>query len=538
MLSNFLEDFGNIVGAENVFTDTVSLDSAAMTNYRTSEQIVAIVKPKDASEVSACLKVANQQKMGIYVISKGKNWGYGSRVPLVDACVLIDLGRLDRIVEHSDKYGYVTLEPGVTFEQLFSYLRENNSDLLMSATGGGLQSSILGNAVERGIGTGLYADRFASVCDLEVVMPDGEIINTGFGRFGGNPEIGKLYKWGQGPSLDGLFSQSNFGVVTKLTTWLMKSPEIFQMLFYKVEKLENLYLLMDELRELSMNGFVRPALTFYNDFRVFSTMMQYPFDKCDPDKSTYADVMAELRRSAPHFDKIIGLWSGEISFRSMNEEHDRVQQNIIREKIGKYVDDMTFVSITKDEILEILQNQHKGIPLDYSNNFIRSFLIGKYIGIPNDLPIRQTYWRKRKAIPQHLDPDKDKCGLIWISPVIPFNGNDLKTAVEIISKICDEYHFEPAISLQCLSERAINIIASINWDRDIKHEDENAEKCYLEMLAKLSERGYYPYRNTTFGMKNANYSTSGQSGYNKLLNDLKNTIDPNHILSSGRYNIK
>ena len=44
-------------------------------------------------------------------------------------------------------------------------------------------------------------------------MPTGECIDTGFSRFDG-AKTGPLSRWGVGPSLDGLFSQSNFGIVT------------------------------------------------------------------------------------------------------------------------------------------------------------------------------------------------------------------------------------------------------------------------------------------------------------------------------------
>jgi hypothetical protein len=44
-----------------------------------------------------------------YPISRGKNWGYGSRVPARDGCVLLDLGRMNRIVGFSEKLAYVTV---------------------------------------------------------------------------------------------------------------------------------------------------------------------------------------------------------------------------------------------------------------------------------------------------------------------------------------------------------------------------------------------------------------------------------------------
>jgi 4-cresol dehydrogenase (hydroxylating) len=69
--------------------------------------------------------------------------------------------------------------------------------LIISGTGGPIDSSLIGNALERGLGTGLYADRFSSACGMEIVLPDGNIISSGFKRFGHAP-ASNVCKWGHG----------------------------------------------------------------------------------------------------------------------------------------------------------------------------------------------------------------------------------------------------------------------------------------------------------------------------------------------------
>ena len=49
-----------------------------------------------------------------------------------------------------------------------------------------------------------------------------------------------VYRWGLGPSLDGLFTQSNLGVVTRMTFWLMPAPEYFQAFFFRCDRDEAL----------------------------------------------------------------------------------------------------------------------------------------------------------------------------------------------------------------------------------------------------------------------------------------------------------
>lgn len=526
------EKFESIVGAENIVTNDQELQAAATTNYITHERIPLIVRPENAEQLSTCIKLANELKTPVYTVSKGKNWGYGSRVPVKDNNILIELDRMNKILDYNEEFGYVTVEPGVTFQQLFDFLREKKSELIISSTGSTPESSVLANALDRGVGTGLYAERFSYICGLEVILPNGDIIATGMKRFGDIPTA-PLYKFGVGPSMDGFFSQSNFGVVSKMTIWLMRCPENFGILFYTLKDQAKLPPLIDKLRELALSGLIRPTITTYNDFRTISTLVQYPFDKCSPDKNTPEEVLVAIRSVNP-VAAMIGAWNGEISVRGVNEAHCKMQANLIADAIRGMVDNLVTVEIPKAEILETLQSHYHQKGQAHDTDLVKSFLKRKYIGIPDITAIRQCYWRKKTPVPAHMDPDRDKCGMVWICPVVPFAGKDVAKAVEIFSSCAKKYGFEPSVSLQCMSERAINVIASISWDRDIKEEDINAEKCYSEATSQLNEAGYYAYRDTTMGMKHKEHHTEA---YLQFLNNIKNAIDPNSILAPGRYNI-
>lgn len=521
-----------ITHTENISVEDSTLRIAEQTNYKTNQKIIAIISPENIDSLRECLKILNTNKIPVYTISRGKNWGYGSKVPILTDSVLIDLSKLNKILDYNEKLGFVTIEPGVTFQQLFDFLRENNSNLIISITGGSKDSSLIGNALDRGIGTGLYADRFSSVCNLEVLLSNGEVINTGFGRFGDNV-ISKVYRWGLGPSLDGLFSQSNLGIVTKMTMWLMPIPNNFQLLFYKVINQNNLPRLIDALQELSIQGLVRPTITIYNDFRIVSSLKQYPWNQCNPQIDSPESVMKLLKEDIGIND-LIGSWNGEISIRSANSEHGYIQYNIIKEAIKPYVSDITLVEINKEDILNKLRAHYYNNFKDPEKNIIKSFLLGKYIGIPNDLAIKQTYWRKKTPIPLNMNPDKDKCGIIWICPIVPFTGADIELAIKIIQQTIEKYFFEPSISLQCMSERAINIIASISWDRESEQDEKNSSICYEEVNELLNKNGYYAYRDTTLSMK-LKQNQNVDNSYNHLMQRIKNTFDPANILSPGRY---
>ena len=170
MKDSNLAAFVRIVGPEHVVVEPDALAAAERATFATSARIAAIVRPADRDEVQQCVRAANELGVPLYPISRGKNWGLGSRVPTLSGAVLLDLGRLDRIVDYDESMAHVTVEPGVTFRQLTNFLQEQGSSLLMDGIGGPADASIIGNTVERGHGMGPWADRFSNVCGAEVVL--------------------------------------------------------------------------------------------------------------------------------------------------------------------------------------------------------------------------------------------------------------------------------------------------------------------------------------------------------------------------------
>ena len=206
-----LTAWSTVLGPDNVVTEAPALRAAETGTFLSTHRIPAIIRPGSRQEVQECLRIANRCDTPVYPISSGRNWGYGSRMPPADGCVLMDLGRMNRIVDFSESLAYVTVEPGVTQAQLFAFLAERGSNLWMDATGASPQCSLIGNTVDRGFGHTPYGDHIAHVCGLEVVLPTGDVVETGFARFP-SAQAAPVYRWGVGPALDGLFSQSNYGI--------------------------------------------------------------------------------------------------------------------------------------------------------------------------------------------------------------------------------------------------------------------------------------------------------------------------------------
>jgi 4-cresol dehydrogenase (hydroxylating) flavoprotein subunit len=526
-LTRALEAWQEIVGPEHVLTDPAALSAAGTATFSTSNRIPAIIRPGNRKEVRACVRVANELGTAVYPVSTGKNWGYGSRVPARDGCVLMELRRLDRITDYDEKLAYVTVEPGVTFRRLHEFLVACNSNLMLSVTGSTPDSSPVGNTLERGAGSGPYPDRAAHVCGFEVVLPTGDVIHTGFGRFGG-AEAAKLHRWGVGPYLDGLFAQSNLGIVTEMTMWLAPRPDYFQSCFFGIDDESHLEGLIDALQRLMLRGVFRAGLTVRNDFNVLSRMQQYPWEALSGGTPMPPGLLERMRKGFWRDAWWSSLWAGWAELHHASREQGLAERRIIEEALGGRVERLAFV----DEGGVAFSRWERGD----EQAATRYFDVGEgaSLGVPGDENIRSAYWRKKIPIPKDMDPDRDKCGVMFCVPTVPFEGRHVTAALGIIQETISRYSFEPILIVGCISERVVYINVDITYDRDVAGEDMGALECHDALLGRLIGAGYIPYR---LGIESVRLLPEPEDGTGRLLHALKKTLDPNNILAPGRYGL-
>ncbi|KHD09608.1 FAD-linked oxidase [Candidatus Thiomargarita nelsonii] len=529
-LENALAAWRDILGEAHVLTDETTLTSAQTATFATTQTVPAIILPGNRAEIQACVRIANKYKTPIFPISTGKNWGYGSRVPVQNSCVIMELGRLNRIVDYNEKLAYVTVEPGVTQRQLFEYLRENQSNLFMSVTGSHPDTSLIGNILERGVGSGPHGDRFSHVCGFEIVLPTGECIQTGFERFA-NAKAAKVSRWGVGPYFDGLFTQSNLGIVTQVTIWLIPLPKYFQAFFFMINDDIHLKEAIDTLQTLRLEGLIN-FVGLWNDYKMLSTKQQYPWTETGGKTPLPLDLMESLRKKRGW-----GRWIGGGALYSSSKQQGKAERKLIEQALNNKVDKFGFMDQTKVWVARFIQHPYRWITGINLSEVLNWWYNEKdiFLGVPTDKNISSTYWRKKTPIPSNMSPDRDGCGVIWCSPVLPFDGQHVITAVKIIEGVAHSYQFEPNIAILCVNERSIDIVSTVMYDREVPGEDERAMACHDSMLQKLTEAGYIPYR---LDIQSMNSLPPAKDDYGKLLSEVKKTLDPNNILAPGRYDFR
>ena len=127
--SSALEELANAVGREWVFTsdEDMNLYRDAYSPFKgEAEDRVpsAAVAPDTVEQVQAIVRIANRYRLPLWTIATGRNLGYGGSAPAYSGSVVVDLKRMNRILEVNDKTHYAVVEPGVSYFDLYRYIQE------------------------------------------------------------------------------------------------------------------------------------------------------------------------------------------------------------------------------------------------------------------------------------------------------------------------------------------------------------------------------------------------------------------------------
>jgi len=491
-----------------------------------------IVYPKHTKEIQKIMVCANQFKLQVQPISTGKNWGYSDACGLYEGMLILDLSKMNQIIEVNSELGYAVIEPGVTQGQLYQYLQNNNIPFWMDATGAGPDTSIVGNTMERGFGHSPLGDRFANSCSYTVVLPNGDLTYSGFADFE-NSKVNNVYKWGVGPSIDGLFTQSNLGIVTQMTLWLLPKPTHFKIALFMLEEEHQIQSFVDRLRPLRMDGTLKSVIHIGNDLRVVSMSQSYPFDEVKN-----LDSLDQNHRKRLRTKHGIGFWSGTAGFYG-----DTAQVNADINKFKRALKGLKGVKVVvldekrialAEKILQFLARFGKG------KSFIQ---LGKKVRLAFELLkgnspetcVQGGLWRTKTIVAKDVktsDPRDYNAGFYWISPVIPMTGNSVLELNQLIEPIFHEYGFDMQQTLSMTTQRALSAVLTISFDKKNDVECAKAKACHDHIVKTLMANGYILYRAGNHSMPFTNATRKDKGSF---LQTIKNSLDPNGVLAPGRY---
>ena len=523
----FLADLNEVLDPAAIDVTPDTCDRYARSTTLVHTQPRGVIFPETTEQVQQLVRVAGRHGVPLYPISRGRNWGYGSACAPTPGQLIVDLGRMNRIVEVNTDLAYAVIQPGVTQQQLYQYLQERDLPLWLDATGAGLEASLVGNTLDRGFGHTPYGDHAASACGMKVVLADGRVLDTGFGHYPG-ARAHRAYRHGVGPSLDGLFIQSNLGIVIEIGLWLMPKPENMTAFFISTPDDEDLSRIVDRLAPLRLHGLLRSAIHIANDLRAISARIRYPWERTEGQTPLPDAVRRELRRELR-----VGAWNVAGALYGppgIVKETQRLLRKAMRPLRVNFVNDrrLAVANAAQRGLQAVGQGQSLGELL----HLIRP-VYGLLKGQPSDDALGGAAWRVRGDLPPGAaDPLEVHAGLMWTSPVLPATGRDSRELVELMEPIYLKHGFEPLLTFTMISERAMICVSNLAFDVRDTDEANRAKACYDKLMPAMMTAGFIPYRSSPSGF---GHLRSEGSVFWDVASQIKAALDPGDLISPGRY---
>ncbi len=212
-----VSDISKIVKEENILSHNDEIkpyETDALAAYKQPPLIVVL--PETVEEVSAVLKYCNENK--IKIVPRGAGTGLsGGSLPLAD-CVLLAMGKFNKILELDFKNRCVVAQPCVTNLAITQAVQDKNFYYAPDPSSQ-IACSIGGNVAENsgGVHSLKYGATTNNLLGIEVVLMDGTIT-----RFGGKAMDSEGYDFlGLMTGSEGLL-----GIITEVTVKILRSPEV------------------------------------------------------------------------------------------------------------------------------------------------------------------------------------------------------------------------------------------------------------------------------------------------------------------------
>ncbi|MEW6140813.1 MAG: FAD-binding oxidoreductase [Thermodesulfobacteriota bacterium] len=229
-----------IVGAENFSDDPGQLKMYATDfSYSPPGPPNYVVKPSCAEEIAKVLKLCNETRTPVVPCSSRVHF-YGATIPK-EGGVVLDLSRMDKILEIDPENRRVRFEAGVSWDKLTKELEKQGFRVIMPLTPPA-ERSVLTDYLEREEPTNQVYDYGEPLQAMEVVWPTGEIFRMGSASVNGYPDSPSKGGNPSGPGLDFYrffqCAQGTMGVVTWTNLKIESIPKMDKVLLAPIEDLD------------------------------------------------------------------------------------------------------------------------------------------------------------------------------------------------------------------------------------------------------------------------------------------------------------
>jgi 4-cresol dehydrogenase (hydroxylating) len=491
--------FRALLGDDNVLVKNEQLvpyNKIMMSTENANHAPSAAVTATTVEQVQGVVKICNEHKIPVWTISTGRNFGYGSAAPGQRGQVILDLKKMNKILHVDAELGTALVEPGVTYGQLYDYLQENNIPLMLSFSAPSAIAGPLGNTMDRGVGYTPYGEHFMMQCGMEVVLANGDVYRTGMGGVKGD-NAWQVFKWGYGPTLDGMFTQANYGICTKMGFWLMPKPPVFKPFEIKFSEETDIAEIVEFIRPLRLAQIIPNSVVIAATIWEAAAAGVRRSDYISEPGATPDAILKQIQK-----DKDLGAWNVYACLYGTQEQID-VNFKIVTDALKK---------LGKGKLVTEKEAGNTQ-PFKYRSEMMK--------GIPNLQEFGLYNWRGGG-------------GSMWFAPVSQARGSECDKQYELAKGILNKHGLD-YVGEFIVGWRDMHHVIDVLYDRSNPEETKRADACFNELLDVFEEKGYAVYRvNPHFQERVAqSYGTVKR----KLEHTLKRALDPNNILAPGKSGI-
>jgi 4-cresol dehydrogenase (hydroxylating) len=335
---------------------------------------------------------------------------------------------------------------------------------------------------------------------MKIVTPDGELLHTGMGSLK-DSDAQNVYRYGIGPTIDGLFTQSGMGIIVEITIELMPVPECVEMFVFSSRDENDAGRLTEVIRNLKLNGVVNSAVHIANRSRAIGEKT----------------------------NRFAGAWnlSGAITGTpGMVRAKRKAVKKEFRRHIKTYK--LHFLGKRSMSLVKWIHEHIKPVPV---YDALRD-AFDLITGVPTDHPLK-TLLNDDDLTSEHIDTRHYKTCFSWINAVCQCREESINKLLHLINSEFTEHGYEFRVTFTAVNPRTLIMISNISYPRS-EPEIQKAEEFLTRCQKKLTDNGFYPYRS---GSGIHEKTPQHESSYHEFLKRIKETIDPNGIIAPGKYNL-
>lgn len=520
----FLKEFSTL------FADILLDDKAREYRLKNAEGLnylgyQVLVAPRNEPEVEKVVSFCQLRALDYSLFSGGHNWGYGTAFGSQAHTVGIDLSQMCQILDFDEELGLVTIEPGVSQQQLAEFLVSQNSKWMVPTTGAGPTGNILGNALEKGFGLNVINDHFQACISLKVFIPAMGFYQSRLSELGAS-KSDLVSKWKLGPYFEGLFAQSNLGIVTQATLQLGAKPRGVNLLMVTVSK-SKLRDLVDFCQEIHwrFQGSVF-AINISNKQRLEATLNQH-FE--DSPKGRWEKRLIE--KIGLHFDDYQVIIPLPVYNRASKVVHSEIR------RLAKAQGLMTkwLPSRELSFIRRVIQffNLQRRLPGVYSLLQDVLNLAGLIKGIPSDFALKLAYYTVSFDKSKDLDPAINGVGILWFAPILRLKFDDIDRVIQICDEVLDGFDCPKLYTFTNFDQKLVEATIPIFLNPKDPESVKKGYQCWEMLFSRCRAVGISPYR-VPVGLMSCIQGHSDQVGA-RLYRALKQCCDPQNLQQAGRY---